>query len=62
MSEDEANALAVEISRTTGHDVEVLAEDDFFLVEVRRAVPGDSWTLRDEQDWQAFGQRIRTTE
>jgi hypothetical protein len=62
MSEGEAKSLAIEVGRATEHDVEVLAADDDFVVKVRRALPGDSWTLRDEQDWQAFGPRILTAE
>ena len=41
MSKDEAQALAVEVAQGTGHVVEVLPEDDYFVVEVHRAVPGD---------------------
>jgi 16S rRNA U1498 N3-methylase RsmE len=52
MSEDEAQALASVVRRQTDHDVEVLPEDGCFAVEVRRARPGDSFTLRDAQDWQ----------
>jgi 16S rRNA U1498 N3-methylase RsmE len=62
MSEDEAKALAAMVRRVTGHDVEVQAEEAYFVVEVRRAVPGDSFTLRDGQDWQWLGRRIRETE
>lgn len=52
MSEDQAKALADVVQRATGHDVEVQAEDGFFVVEVRRAIPGDVFTLRDEADWE----------
>ena len=52
MSEDEAQALASVVRRQTDHDVEVLPEDGCFVVEVRRARPGDSFTLREAQDWQ----------
>ena len=43
MSEDEAQALASVVRRQTDHDVEVLPEDECFVVEVRRARPGDSF-------------------
>ena len=52
MSEDEAQALASVVRRQTDPDVEVLPEDGRFAVEARRARPGDSFTLRDAQDWQ----------
>ena len=62
MSEGEAQSLAVAVKQATQHEVEVCAEDAYFVVEVRRAVPGDSFTLRDEQDWEWLGPRIRDTE
>jgi len=39
MPEDEAKSLAGVVRRVTGHDVEVRAEDSFFVVDVRRADP-----------------------
>jgi hypothetical protein len=62
MSKDGAHALAAEVTQATRHVVEVLPEDDYFVVDVRRAVPGDSWTLRDEEDWRWLGPRIREAE
>ena len=63
MSEDEAKWLAFVVRRVLGHDVEVRAEDAYFVVEVRRIV-GDShaglYTLRDNQDWQWLSKRTRT--
>jgi hypothetical protein len=57
MSEDAAKSLAGVVRRVTGHDVEVRAEDGSFVVDVRRAVPGDVYTLRDDQDWQWLSKR-----
>lgn len=62
MSEGEAQALAVVVKGATEDGVEVRAEDAYFVVGVLRAVPGDSFTLRDEQDWQWLGPRIRDAE
>lgn len=59
MSEGQAKALADVVQRATHHDVEVQAEDDFFVVEVRQTVPGDVITLRDEADWQWMEPQIR---
>jgi len=62
MPEDLAKSLAVVVRRMTGHDVEVRAEDAYFVVEVRRTV-SDSYaglyTLRDVQDWQWLSKRTR---
>ncbi len=59
MSEDEAQALAVVVRQAAEHVVEVQPDDHNFVVVVRRAVPGDSFMLYDEQDWQWLEQRIR---
>jgi len=63
MSENEAKSLAVVVRRVLGHDVEVRAEDAYFVVEVRRTL-GDSYAglyrLRDNQDWQWLSKRTRT--
>ena len=53
MSEGEANALAGEVRRVTGFDVEVRAEDGHFLVKVHREAP-HQFTLRDDDDWHWF--------
>jgi 16S rRNA U1498 N3-methylase RsmE len=62
VSEDEAQALASVVRRQTDHDVEVLPADGCLVVEVRRARPGDSFTLRDAQDWQWLKPRICESE
>jgi hypothetical protein len=62
MPEDLAKELAVVVRRMTGHDVEVRAEDAYFVVEIRRTV-GDSYAgtyvLREVQDWQWLSKRTR---
>ena len=60
MSEDKARSLASAVQRATRHNVEVRAEAGYFVV-VYRAVPGDAYTLRDEQDWQWLSKRIRSS-
>jgi len=62
MSEDEAQALASVVRRQTDHDVEVLPEDSCFVVEVRRARPGDSFKRRDAQERQWSTPRICESE
>ena len=65
MAEAKAKSLAVVVRRMTGHDVEVRAEDAYFVVEVRRAMGdsyGDLYTLRDRQDWQWLSKRTRKIE
>ena len=57
MSEDGAKSLAGVVRRVTGHDVKVRAEGGYFVVDVRRAVPDDVYTLRDDQDWQWLSKR-----
>ena len=57
MSEAQARSLAHAVRRMTRHHVEVRAAAGHFVVVVYRAVPGDAYTLRDEQDWQRLRQR-----
>ena len=57
MTQAKAKSLAGVVRRVTGHDVEVRAEDSSFVVDVRRAVAGDSYTLRETQDWQWLSKR-----
>lgn len=66
MSWSEAQDLAAVVQEATarliGVQVEVKPEDIFFVVAVRRATPGDSYWLRDEDDWQWLGPRILEAE
>jgi 16S rRNA U1498 N3-methylase RsmE len=59
MTEEKAKVLAAEVRRVTGHNVEVCAEDGHFVVQVRRVVQGDCYTLRDDDDWQWLRKRTR---
>ena len=60
MTEARAKSLAVEVRRATGHEVEVRAQGAYFVVDVHRAVPGDWYILRGEEDWQWLSKRTRT--
>lgn len=62
MSKDQAKTLADAVQRATGHDVKVQGEDEFFVVEVRRADAGDVFTLRDEADWHWLESQIRASD
>jgi len=60
MSEDQAKSLASVVRRVTRHQVEVSPEAGSFVVVIFRAVPGDAYTFRDEQDWQWLVKRLHT--
>jgi hypothetical protein len=57
MSLPEAQALAERVRAATPHTVSVEAEDPYFVVVVAKA-SGDTWTVRDEQDWDWMHDRI----
>ena len=57
MTQDEAQTLAERVRGETHHRVSVEAEDAYFVVVVIKG-SGDTWTVRDEQDWDWMRERI----
>jgi hypothetical protein len=57
MTQDEAQTLAERVRGVTPHTVSVKAEDAYFVVVVTKG-SGDTWTVRDEQDWAWMRERI----
>lgn len=57
MSRAEAQALAERVRSATPHAVSVEAEDSYFVVVVAK-VSGDTWTVRDDHDWDWMQSRI----
>jgi hypothetical protein len=58
MTETQATELARVVRDETTHSVSVEPDEGAFIVVVRRSI-GDSWILRDEQDWAWLAERIR---
>lgn len=58
MTEAQATELATVVLDETTHAVSVEPEEGAFIVVVRRSI-GDSWILRDEQDWLWLAEQIR---
>ena len=57
MSEHQAQSLASVVRRVTRHQVAARPEAGYFVVVIYRAVPGDTYILRNERDWQLLCQR-----
>jgi hypothetical protein len=60
MNRGEADLLASSVRRAVEHDVEVLADGEFFVVQVahRTERGSDTYTLYDEADWGWLRPRI----